>query len=84
MKVRRIINGNGVGGGGGTTCGKGNYHRTMTTSQSHGGALYYIVEVPKEEYDHELRRRYRYIERYAVDVIYFLTFYVFFFYKCNF
>lgn len=35
-------------------------NRSMTSSQSHGGALYYIVEVPIEEYEYENKRRHRY------------------------
>lgn len=34
-------------------------NKVVTTSQSHGGALYYVVEVPRLDYDQDFKRRFR-------------------------
>lgn len=34
---------------------------TTTKGATHGGALYYVVEVPRDEYNEFDRKRYRYI-----------------------
>lgn len=35
-------------------------HKVITTSsQSHGGALYYVVEVPRMDYEHEYECKFR-------------------------
>lgn len=34
-------------------------NKVITTSQSHGGALYYVVEVPRLDYEHEYKRKFR-------------------------